>query len=486
MRCLALADELRSRGARTRFLCRSLPGSLPADIRSRNHELAILPGGSGTDLDPEADAAATIAVLSDAPPWNWLVADHYGLDERWETPVRTMARKIFAIDDLADRRHDADLLLDQGLHPQGADRYARLVPPGCRMLLGPTFALLRSEFVAPGHREASTGGFNVNVSFGGTDPQGMTLRALRALEVWGAAGIGIDVALGSGSPQLPAVAEACQRIPGTRLHVDATCMAALFGRASLGIGAGGGSNWERCRMGLPAVVFSVAPNQRSNCRALAAARAAVNLGDPGEVTTESLAALLRSLASHPRLLDRMGRRAAALVDGRGVERVALLLLRGPVSFRRATLKDAHSSWRWRDHPSTRRFSVDPAPVPWSTHERWWSNSIASEERILLVAASRGSDLGILRYDLEGSTATVSIYLDPGLAGLGLGTVILREGTAWLAANAPSVDRIHAVILPENLASVRSFRAAGYDPTGTERDWSLSMRKATRAGSPGET
>jgi UDP-2,4-diacetamido-2,4,6-trideoxy-beta-L-altropyranose hydrolase len=140
MRCLALADELRSRGARTRFLCRSLPGSLPADIRSRNHELAILPGGSGTDLDPEADAAATIAVLSDAPPWNWLVADHYGLDERWETPVRTMARKIFAIDDLADRRHDADLLLDQGLHPQGADRYARLVPPGCRMVLGPTFA----------------------------------------------------------------------------------------------------------------------------------------------------------------------------------------------------------------------------------------------------------------------------------------------------------------------------------------------------------
>jgi RimJ/RimL family protein N-acetyltransferase len=232
--------------------------------------------------------------------------------------------------------------------------------------------------------------------------------------------------------------------------------------------------------------LSVAPNQRPNCRALAAAGAAVYLGDPDEVTADSLAALLRSLASRPRLLDRMGRRAAALVDGRGVERLALLLLRGPITFRLATVEDARMAWTWRDHPSTRRFSVDPAPVPWSTHEKWWSGSVASARRILLVATSRSSDLGVLRYDLEGSTATVSIYLDPGLAGLGLGSVILREGTSWLAANAPSVDRIHAVILPENVASIRSFAAAGYESTGTGRDWSLAMRKTTRAGSPGET
>ena len=99
-----------------------------------------------------------------------------------------------------------------------------------------------------------------------------------------------------------------------------------------------------------------------------------------------------------------------------------------------------------------RFSVDPSPVPWSTHETWWSRSIASNRRILLVACSGESDPGVLRYDLDGSTATVSIYLDPGL-----GTLVLREGTALLAASAPSIDRIHAVILPENVASVRPTR-----------------------------
>jgi UDP-2,4-diacetamido-2,4,6-trideoxy-beta-L-altropyranose hydrolase len=479
MRCLALADGVRARGARTRFLCRALPPALAAAVRGSGHELAILAGSPGLDPDPSMDAAATNAALADAASWDWLVVDHYGLDERWETAARATAGRILVLDDFPGRRHDADLLLDPALHPVGARPYAGLLPAACRVLLGPAFALLRGEFrdrAPPGARE----GFRVNVAFGGTDPGGMTLRALRALKIWGEARSGIDVVLGSASPHLRAVADACARLPGAELHVDATHVAELLGRARLGIGAGGGSSWERCRMGLPALMVSVAPNQRPNCRALHAARAALCLGDQDDVTSESLAALLAALAARPRLLDRMGKRAAALVDGRGVERLAILLLRGPITFRRAVIADARRAWSWRDHPSTRRFSIDPAPVPWSTHERWWSGSVASATRILLVARASGSDLGVLRYDLEGPTATVSIYLDPGLAGLGLGSAVLRAGAAWLSAHEPSVRRIHAVILPENVASIRSFSSAGYRPTGTGKDWSLDLRESPGA------
>jgi len=485
-RCLALADELRARGVRTCFVCRPLPNSLDAEVRIRGHELAILPEGRLPEIDPGADVAGTTAALSAGMPWDWLVVDHYGLDERWEMPARRVAQKILAIDDVADRRHDADVLLDPGLHQEGARRYAGLVPPSCRVFLGPAFALLRAEFVARPPRETKPGSFRVNVSFGGADPGGMTLRALRALETCGDPRIDIDVALGSASPHLHAVTEACAEMARTRLHVDATHMATLFGLASLAIGAGGSSSWERCRMGLPAIVVSLAPNQRPNCRALGASRAALYLGDAEEVTSEMLAKTIAALGSRPRLLETMGRRAAALVDGRGTERVALLLLKGPVAFRRATVEDSRKAWSWRNHPSTRRFSVDSSTVSWSTHERWWADSLASDKRILLVATSRGSELGVLRYDLEGSTATVSIYLDPGLAGLGLGNVVLREGTTWLAANAPSVDRIRAVILPENVASIRSFVAAGYESQGTGHDWHLAMKRATRANSAGKT
>jgi len=477
MRCLALADELRSRGARTRFLSRPLPDALAAAIQARGHQLSTLPDATGPDLDPEEDAVAAMEALADVPAWDWLVADHYGIDARWETRARGAARKILAIDDLADRRHEVDALLDQGLRPAGARHYRDLVPPSCRLLAGPAFSLLRREFRAPPGPIRDPKRFRVNVCFGGTDPGGMTLRALRALEIWNDFRVDVDVIVGSASPHRQDVADACGKLPRTTLHVDPANVAELLGRANLGIGAGGAMSWERCRMGLPSVVVSVAPNQRPNCQALAAARVAVDLGDMEGVAPEALVSLIGDLAWRPGLLERMGRRAAALVDGRGAERVALLLLPGPIQFRRARPEDARLAWTWRNHPSTRRFSVDSAPVPWSTHQRWWAGSVSSGRRILLVACSGESDLGVLRYDLDGSTATVSIYLDPGLAGLGLGCVVLREGTAWIASNAPSVDRIHAVILPENVASIRSFVAAGFKSLGTGLDWSLALRES---------
>jgi len=206
MRCLALADELRSHGARTRFVCRPLPGTLVADVRGRGHELSILPDGPVTA--PEADAEATVAALSDGSPWSWLVVDHYGLGEAWETLARRAASKILAVDDLASRRHDADVLLDQGLYPRNANPYRGLVPAACRVLLGPGFALIRSEFRSLPVRTRE--GLRVNVSFGGTDPSGMTLRALRALEILDELRLEVDVVLGSASPHLREVAEACE------------------------------------------------------------------------------------------------------------------------------------------------------------------------------------------------------------------------------------------------------------------------------------
>jgi UDP-2,4-diacetamido-2,4,6-trideoxy-beta-L-altropyranose hydrolase len=485
MRCLALADVLRSRGARTRFVCRPLPGSLAADIQARGHELTTLPGSDGPGRDPDQDVEATLAALADVQARDWLVVDHYEIDARWEGRARPKVRRILVIDDLADRPHDADALLDQGLYPAGTNPYRDLVPGSCRLILGPAFALLRKEFRDPPPPVRDPSRFRVNVCFGGTDPGNATLRTLRAIEAWDHPRVEVDVIVGSANPHLQEVARACSKMPRAEFHVDPPDMPGLLGRANLGIGAGGSMSWERCRMALPSVVMAVAANQRPNCRALAGARAAIDLGDAQGVAPEALAPILAGLESRPHLLERMGRRAAALVDGRGAERLALLLLRGPIHFRRARLDDARMAWTWRNHPFTRRFSVDSGVVPWSTHERWWSQSVASDRRILLVACSGESSLGVLRFDLDGPVATVSIYLDPGLAGLGLGSVVLREGTAWLGAHVPSAERIHAVILPENTASIRSFVAAGYRSMDTPTDWTREVCHVP-ARNPGET
>ena len=74
------------------------------------------------------------------------MVDHYALDVRWESAMRTQARHIMVIDDIADRQHDCDVLLDQNFYENMQTRYTGKVPPYCRLLLGPRYALLRDEF----------------------------------------------------------------------------------------------------------------------------------------------------------------------------------------------------------------------------------------------------------------------------------------------------------------------------------------------------
>jgi RimJ/RimL family protein N-acetyltransferase len=167
----------------------------------------------------------------------------------------------------------------------------------------------------------------------------------------------------------------------------------------------------------------------------------------------------------------MGRRACALVDGRGTERVSIYLMRKNVQLRPARQEDARQAWEWRNETSIRRSSLDPAPLSWHRHVTWWENAIKAADRRLLVAHFHNQVVGILRFDKrDDEVVVVSIYLDPGLAGLGLGRFILRAGELWLRTAMPMVRTIRAEILSNNLASVRSFEAAGYSREAALSVW----------------
>jgi RimJ/RimL family protein N-acetyltransferase len=81
--------------------------------------------------------------------------------------------------------------------------------------------------------------------------------------------------------------------------------------------------------------------------------------------------------------------------------------------------------------------------------------------MLLIAEADSQPVGVLRYDVADRRATVSIYMRSGQAGKGLGTRILRAGSAWLAAHRPDIQNIDAVVRPENMASRRAFIKAGF-------------------------
>jgi UDP-2,4-diacetamido-2,4,6-trideoxy-beta-L-altropyranose hydrolase len=328
MRCLTLAVALRERGALVHFVCGDGPGHLGGRIAAAGFGISLL----GADLTPAQDATRTRAALDTA--WrgqacDLLLVDHYRLAADWEQALRPACRRLAAIDDLADRAHAVDLLLDQNLGRQASD-YAALLPASTRRLIGPAYALLRPEFA--GARAASLarrpahGWRHLVLSLGGADPQQGTLRVLQALAACPLPpGARVTVVLGALALTRPQVAALLPSLPfAARLQVDVADMAGLLTEADLAIGAAGGSAWERCCLGLPSLLLVLADNQRPGTQALASAGAALPLGAVADLPT-SLPAALQTLAT-PARLQAMSAAAAEITDGLGAARVADALL----------------------------------------------------------------------------------------------------------------------------------------------------------------
>ena len=309
---MTLADELHHRGAMAAFLCRDLPGNLIELTRSRGFE---------TEAIAHEDPAQVARLRPD-----WVVVDHYGLGSAWERAVRPDARKILVIDDLADREHDCDLLLDQNLNEDMEQRYASRLPAHCRQLIGPHYALLRPEFAEARARlsRVRKPASRLVISFGGIDATNETTRVLNALANLPA--LSLDVVIGPGHPNRGEIQALVSQHPGATLHIGTNRMAALMSEADAFVGAGGSTTWERFCLGLPSLVIAVADNQVATARHLSKLGAIEYIGRQSDLTPAGLrAALLRFLADHEGR-TRMAELGMKLVDGLGARRVAQAML----------------------------------------------------------------------------------------------------------------------------------------------------------------
>lgn len=338
MRCLTLADALSAAGHDCHFICRSHRGHLLEVIHGRGYTTTALPAavqqaepvaGSHAHwlgVSAEQDAADTAAVLQSVG-CDWLVVDHYALDTQWESRMRACCRHVLVIDDLADRAHDCDLLLDQTYSRRPED-YRSLVPAAAQLLCGSANALLRADFAA--QREASLTRRaaqpyplkHILVSMGGVDADNATAQVLRGLAATpGAGALAVTVIMGGQAPWLTEVQQLSQALTlDVAVRVDVSDMASVMAQADLAIGAAGATAWERCCLGLPTLMAVLADNQRLVAEGLRAA-GAVHLLPSVNSLAKSLPGLLGALIADPGQLQQMSQRAAALVDGAGVRRV---------------------------------------------------------------------------------------------------------------------------------------------------------------------
>jgi len=332
MRCLTLADALKSRGALTRFICRHLPRSLWAQFSLKGHELVLLKSSIENeqinDLDhshwlgvnQSQDAYDTLRALSDQE-WNWLIVDHYALDVRWETILHQIIKKIMAIDDLADRQHDCDILLDQNYFLDMNKRYVKRVPLTCKVFLGPNYALLHPsyaelhEVIRPRDKVK-----RILVFFGGSDRDNLTGRAIEALLSLERDDIEVDVVLPIHSPYVEEIEQLAAGHATLKCHKALPTLAPLMASSDLAIGAMGATTWERLCLGLPTIAVTLAKNQTEVTAALHKESLVVWIGHSKTVTKESIAIQLMGIIK-VNDLGSWSIRCMELCDGKGTNRI---------------------------------------------------------------------------------------------------------------------------------------------------------------------
>lgn len=339
MRCLTLADALREEESKVSFVCHNLSGNLCDFVEKRGFKTYRLPfitaqynnNNQSSEYAQwlgaswKEDAEQTSAILvKEGGVIDWLIVDHYALDRQWETLLRPYVKKIMVIDDLANRNHNCDLLLDQNLYENMETRYEWLVPEHCQKLLGPKYALLRPQFHKARENLRGRDGEveRILIFMGGADPGNVTCKVLRAIQMLNQPGISIDVVIGASNTHANEVEALASSLPDTTCRFHVENMAELMASADLSIGACGTTTWERCCVGLPSLVITIAENQIDIAENLAQNGSIINLGWYERIKEGDISSALENLLTNPDRISQMSLKGMQLVDANGTNRVA--------------------------------------------------------------------------------------------------------------------------------------------------------------------
>ncbi len=490
MRCLTLAKALRKRGVETSFICRAHIGSLIELLEQEAVPVTVLPSPNQPTKEIGAedyvawlgvsqaeDAEQSIEALNRDKP-DWLVVDHYGINLEWEQRLRPYVGSLMVIDDLANGRHDCDLLLNQNYSGEGVESYKGLLPKNCRLLLGPRFSLLKPEYniyrKIPGPR-GSKDVKRVLIFFGGSDRHNMTELVLEALSTPELMHLEIDLVVGTNNLQRAELHEQVSARSLTNLYESRPHLADLMEQADIAIGAGGSTTWERMCMGLPALVVSTCENQRPISEALSEAGLIQYVGDIGAVRPDDLAQAIKELIGNRDRILELSTKSQLLVDGLGALRLAEVLnptQADRLKMRPASPDDIALYFNWVNEPEVRRQSFNPEMISWPTHKAWFESKLAHSESYLFVLMAGDLPVGQIRFDLDGGVAQIDYSLDPLVRGRGWGSQLVEMGSELVCQYEPT--RLFAEVKSENHSSRAVFMNLGFKLTESKVNGDISF------------
>ncbi|MFG0720633.1 UDP-2,4-diacetamido-2,4,6-trideoxy-beta-L-altropyranose hydrolase [Pseudomonas sp. GLN_6] len=464
MRCLTLANALRDNGHDCFFICREHVGNLNEIVIDQGFYLQELPLGNSHDEDlPHAqwlgasqleDAVACIPSLVEWKP-DWLIVDHYALDIRWELAVRRHFGMLMVLDDLSDRNHACDVLLDQNFGRTHKD-YAGLVPAHCRIFTGSSYVLLRPQFCSVREeslaRRAKNNVRKLLIQTGGMDQYnhaGEVLSALQRCDL--PPNTHITVVLNSKAPAIKSIQQQALMMRWeTRVEIDLKDMARLMAESDLAIGSGGGATYERIFLGLPSLLRPVASNQIEHLRKMA---------DAGlyELYTDA-----EDLVSRVDRVVRDGVIFPPDVVRDGTSILACEVLPQSVVLLHPQVWDVRRTFWWLQDSGLRALFLMRNKPERCSHFKYWKNILSDPSQRVFSIFEKGvhvGNAGLKNISLDKSEAELWLYLGDG-RGRGIGTRVISE-LERIGRDFFSLKRIFLHVSESNYPAIGLYRKSGY-------------------------
>jgi UDP-2,4-diacetamido-2,4,6-trideoxy-beta-L-altropyranose hydrolase len=469
MRCLALAQAWQDRGGSVRLATTSDSPLLLERVRHENikiHKISAPIGGN-------EDALATIRIAKQASS-TWVILDGYQFETGYPLLIQQAGLRVLVVDDLAnDKLHGCNAVLNPNVYAS-KDLYYGTTDLLTHLFIGPRFALVRREFLLKIKRHLSPPAQRVQrtlITLGGADPQNATRLLMEAL----AARVipfrmHIIIVVGSANPHLASLEEylpLLERHHNVRLEVNPPNLPELIQLSDLAISAAGGGAMELACLGTPMALIIAAANQSGVASSLENCGAAFLLGDSKQLLSEEKVDAFFQLLEDPDKLNAMRLRAHQIVDGQGAARVAERLAAYPLQIRPARADDARLFYEWASDPLTRQMSFSTAHISWEQHLCWFEKRLHSTKCWLFVGITpTGFPAGQVRLELKDRTATLNLSIAPEQRGRGYASKLARL-VASDALTDGWCDEVSAWVKPDNIASLKTFRKAGFEERGIQ-------------------
>lgn len=466
MRCLALVQAWQDAGGTATFAAADITPAMRKRLSAESCDVVDLSCTAGTleDAKQTSDLARERAAV-------WVVVDGYQFKSEYQRAIKDAGRKLLFFDDYGHcDRYCADLILNQNLDAKENLYTAR--EPYTHLLLGTKYSLLRREFTIwrEWKREIPPVARKVLVTMGGSDPENVTARVMKALQIANLEGTEARILVGGSNPHFEELEMMASQFDfPLQFCRDASNIGELMCWADVAVSAAGSTCWELASLGLPALLLDLAENQFLLAQQLHKRNCAIHLGN-SHILPEEVAEALQSLVGSQELRETLSRKSRRLVDGEGAKRVASALIgKTHLTLRPVTPDDRELLWQWANDPLVRNASFSAEPISWETHVAWFSEKISSPHTEMFIAEDeRGNAVGQIRFDhCPDGDWEVDVSVAGPMRGHGFASELIGHGVDLLRKDDRAV-KVHALVKQSNLASVKAFERSGFKRNGMEK------------------